>query len=148
MENVRIYDMPACKMVVSPCGMFGDGTLDSFFEWFTKLPRTMFPRDYLWFNKEKGGFSWYLIYDETITVPDEFSIIDFPGGLYAVATDIDGQDDTPARNAIKDFINKTGCFEEDTSREMLGNVITSPSASEAMGYNQMDYYTPIRVITK
>ena len=35
-------------------------------------------------------------------------------------------------------------FERDNSRFELGNIITSPLANEIMGYNQMDYYMPIK----
>jgi len=145
MECVRVYEMPACKMAVSQCGMFGDGKLEKFADWFSSLPATMFPKDYLWFDGKQNGFVWGYTCGDEITVPEDFEVIDFPGGLYAVATDIDGQDDTPARNAIKDFIEKKGCFEIDVSREMMGNIITSHSAQNAMGYNQMDYYTPIKI---
>lgn len=146
MENVRIYEIPTCKMVSSQCGMFGDGKLEQFNDWFSSLPRPMFPQDFLWYDTERGGFTWYYIYSEGMKVPDDFNIIDFPGGLYAVASDIDGQDNSQAINAIKDFIKEKGCFEEDPSRAYLGNIPTPPSACEAMGYNQMDYYIPIRII--
>lgn len=145
MENVRIYELPACKMVSSQCGMFGDGKLEKFDEWFSSLPRTMFPKDFLWYDSEAGGFVWYYIYSEDLIIPDDFTIIDFPGGLYAVATDIDGEDSADALSSIKNFIKEKGCFEEDTSRVYLGNIPTPPSAGKAMGYNQMDYYVPIKI---
>ena len=145
MENVRIFEMPPCKMAVSQSGMFGDGKLEPFCDWFSSLPVTMFPKDYLWFDKVNGGFAWYYMCDDNITVPDEFETIDFLGGLYAVSTDIDGQDNADALKAIKDFIKEKGCFEEDNSREYLGNIITSKSTREAMGYSQMDYYIPIKI---
>lgn len=145
MECVRIYEIPVCKMVTSQCGMFGDGKLERFDEWFSSLPRTMFPRDFLWYDKKRGGYVWYYMYSEGMKVPEEFNIIDFPGGLYAVATDIDGQDNSEAISAIKNFIEEKGCFEEDNSRAELGNIPTSPSASKVMRYNQMDYYVPIKI---
>ncbi len=146
MENVRVYEIPRCKMVSSQCGMFGEGKLERFNEWFSALPRTMFPKDFLWFDKTRGGFVWYYIYEEGMKLPPEFSIVDFPGGLYAVASGIDGQDSADVMQAIKAFIAEKGCFEEDASREELGNIPTPPSAAQAMGYNQMDYYTPIKII--
>lgn len=146
MENVRIYEIPTCKMVSSQCGMFGDGKLEKFDEWFSSLPRTMFPRDFLWYDSKQGGFIWYYMYSDGMNIPDDFSIIDFQGGLYAVASDIDGQDSSEVINIIKNFIKEKGCFEEDTSRTYLGNIPTPPSAFKAMGYNQMDYYVPIKII--
>jgi len=146
MENVRVYEMPPCKMAVSQCGMFGEGKLEKFSDWFGSLPKTMFPKDFLWYDSKQGGFVWYYMYDESMAVPDDFAIIDFSGGLYAVATDIDGQDNNPALSVIKDFIKEKGCFEEDNSRTYMGNIINPQSAGKAMGYNQMDYYIPIKII--
>lgn len=146
MEIVRIYEIPKCKMVSSQCGMFGDGKLEKFDEWFSKLPRTMFPKDFLWFDSNNNGFVWYYIYEEGMANLENFEVVDFPGGLYAVATDIDGKNNETALNTIKNFIAEKGCYEEDYSRAYLGNVITPPSARKAMGYSQMDYYIPIKVI--
>jgi hypothetical protein len=145
MENVRIYEIPDCKMVSSGCGMFGEGKLERFMEWFSLMPRTMFPRDFLWYDNERGGFVWYYIFSEGMEIPEEFNIIDFQGGLYATATDIDGQDNSEVIRYIKSFINEKGCFEEDTTRAYLGNIPTPPSASNAMGYSQMDYFVPIKI---
>ena len=146
MENVRIYEIPACKMISSQPGTFGDGKLERFDEWFSSLPRPMFPKDFLWFDKEQEKFLWYYIYSEGMKIPDDFKIVDFSGGLYAVASDIDGKDNTEVLNQIKDFIKQKDCFEEDTTRAYLGNVPTPPSASKAMGYNQIDYYVPIKIV--
>jgi len=145
MENVRIYEIPKCKMVSSLCGMFGEGKLEKFDEWFSSLPRTMFPKDFLFFDEEKGGLVWYYMYDEFLQIPEEFEIIDFPGGLYAVATEIDGKDSAGVIDEIKNFIKNSNCFTEDKSRYYLGNIPTPPAAEKALGYNQMDYYVPIKI---
>lgn len=143
MENVRIYEMPACKMISSGCGMFGEEKFDRFDHYFSSLPRTMFPNDFLWHDGK--GFVWFYIYSDGMHVPEEFEMVDFPGGFYAVATDIDGQDNSVAIATIKTFIEDNGCFAEDTSRAYLGNVITSPSISKVLGYAQMNYYIPIKI---
>ena len=44
---------------------------------------------------------------------------------------------------IDKFLSENG-FERDPSRSELGNVITSPLVQKVMGYEQMDYYTPIK----
>lgn len=144
METVRIYEIPPCKMVSSGPSQFGEGPLERFDEWFSALPRPLFPKDYLW-NDAEGRFVWYHIYEEGMKVPDEFSVVDFPGGLYAVATGIDNTDCSDTIQAMKNFIASKDCFEEDTSRPYLGNIPTPPSASDAMGYAQMDYYMPIKI---
>ena len=142
MQSIRIYEMPACKMVSSGTGMFGEEKFNKFEEWFSSQKRSMFPKDFLY--GEAGGFHWLYMYEEGMIVPPEFEIINFQGGLYAVATDIDQKTDTELVKAEVDkFLNENG-LERDTSRPELGNVITSPLAHEIMGYDQMDYYTPIK----
>lgn len=148
MEKVRIYEMPKCKMVASQCSMFGEGKLEKFDEWFSQFPRELFPKDFLWYDKKQNGFIWYYIYDDSMDVPNDFDIVDFDGGLYAVITGIDEKDSTEEMNIVKKFINEHDSIEEDITRVYLGNVITSPKSSKILGYEQMDYYVPIKEKTK
>ena len=146
MELVRVYEIPDCKMVSSGIGMFGEEKFDSFNEWFASLPGTVFPKDFLFWDGEwqvSGGFHWLYMYEDGMDVPKEFKIIDFKGGLYAVVTGIDQQDNKEAMKARDTFLESRG-LEIDKSRPELGNIITSPLANKALGYDQMDYYTPIK----
>lgn len=87
---------------------------------------------------------WLYMYEEGMNVPGEFEIINFQGGLYAVATDIDQKTDKELMDTeINKFLSENG-FERDPSRSELGNIFTSPLAKEIMGYEQMDYYIPIK----
>ena len=146
MEKVRVYEIPTCKMVSSKCGMFGAAALEEFSRWLENLPRGVFPNDFLWIDENRGGFVWYYMYNERLDVPGRFDIVEFPGGLYAVACDIDGEGDEHAMAAIHQFIQEKACFAQDATRRQLGNIITPPSAQKAMGYAQMDYYVPIKVV--
>ena len=142
MQNVRVYEMPNCKMVSSGIGMFGDEKFKVFDEWMSSQKRCLFPKDFLFWDV--SGFHWVYMYEEGMNVPTEFDIIDFKGGLYAVATGIDQQTDRDLmKAAIDKFLSENG-FERDVSRPELGNIITSPQAQKIMGYEQMDYYTPIK----
>ena len=146
MQTVRIYELPNCKMVSSGIGMFGEPKFDRFCEWMSKQPRGLFPKDFLFYdrNGEREGFRWLYLYENGMTVPDEFEIIDFAGGFYAMATGVDQQTDMEKMDAEVDrFIAENG-FETDESRPKLGNVITSPRTRKIMGFEQMDYYTPIK----
>ncbi len=143
MQNVRIYEMPDCKMVSSGIGMFGDENFDRFHKFFTSQKPSMFPKDFVFWDKT--GFHWLYMYEDGMNVPKEFGIIDFKGGLYAVATDIDQKTDMELmKNEVDAFLSQNG-FERDDSRLMLGNIISSPLVHKIMGYEQMDYYTPIKV---
>lgn len=147
MQPIRIYDMPPCRMVASPVGMFGEPALDAFDAWMETQPRTMFPRDFLtWDDCDKAhpGFRWYYIHEDGMTLPDGASVVDFPGGMYAVATGIDQQTDKPALDAkVAEFLLMNG-LEIDPKRNELGNIITAPAVQTVLGYEQMDYYYPVR----
>lgn len=147
MQNIRIIEISNQKMVSSGVGMFGEEKFEQFDEWFSSQPRGIFPKDFLfWDNssKEKEGLHWLYLYDEGMTVPEAFEVIDFDGGLYAVTTGIDQKTDREKMNeAVEGFLAENG-FERDLSRPELGNVITSPAAKEIMEYDQMDYYAPIK----
>ena len=147
MQGVRIYEIPDCKMVSSGIGMFGQEKFDGFLKWFETLPKGIFPEHFLFWDgvePSEGGLHWLHIYREGMQVPPEYAIIDFKGGLYAVATDIDQRTDMDAMSRAVDAFLAENNLARDTGRAELGNVITSPAAFEALGYNQMDYYTPVR----
>ncbi|MCI8442921.1 MAG: AraC family transcriptional regulator [Provencibacterium sp.] len=142
MQSVRIYEMPDCKMVSSGIGMFGEEKFERFSAWLSSQKPCLFPKDFLFF--EGTGFHWLYLYEEGMAVPEEFAIIDFPGGLYAAAADIDQKTDRGRmREEIDAFLQENG-LERDHSRAELGNIITSPAAQKILGYEQMDYYTPVK----
>jgi len=146
MQGIRIIEIPDCKMVSSGIGVFGEERFDVFFNWFTALPKTIFPKDFLFWDGDSGGFHWLYLYDEGMNTPAGYEIIDFKGGLYAIATDIDQQTDMDALDAERDVFLKANGFQVDESRPRMGNIITSPRASGILGYHQMDYYTPVESI--
>ena len=142
MQSIRIYEMPDCKMVSSGKGMFGEEKFNRFDEWLSLQKRGLFPKDFLFGGED--GFTWLNMLEDGMSVPPEFEVVDFKGGLYAVATDNDKKTDMDSMNAEVDrFLSENG-FERDDSRPQLGNIITSPLAHEIMGYEQMDYYFPIK----
>lgn len=143
-EVVRIIEIPNCKMVASKPGAFGDGNLETFDTWFSSFPEPTFPKDFLTYDHQKQGFVWLYLYDEKMIVPDLFEIIDFIGGLYIVASGIDGESDEIPKKAINDYLEKSEEFEYDDQRLQLGNVTTPKSAQEVLGYALMDYYVPIK----
>ena len=144
MQAIRIIEIPDCKMVSSGIGMFGQEHFTAFNAWFSTLPRTKDAKDFA--AEAPGGVEWLYIYENGMAVPERFDIIDFKGGLYAVNTDIDQQTDIAVMdNALHEFLQKNG-FEQDNSRRRMGNIITPPKAQEVLGYNQMDYYMPIKAI--
>ena len=135
-------------MVASPVGMFGEIALDAFNAWMETQPRSLFPRDFLtWDDSDPKhpGFRWYFMYADGMALPQGAEVVAFPGGMYAVATGIDQQTDKKAMDAdVAAFLAGNGLM-IDLDRRELGNIITSPAAKEMLGYEQMDYYYPVRV---
>lgn len=143
MQSIRIIEIPSGKAVSSGVGMFGDETFERFNDWLSSLPRPVWPRDYLF--EDSGGLHWICLWDNASLPPDAWNMIDFPGGLYAVATDIDQATDMDALNREMDIFLAGNGLMRDPSRPDLGNIISSPAVSQILGYEQMDYYTPIKV---
>ena len=147
MQSIRIIEIPDCKMVSSGVGMFGEEKFDGFAKWFSSLPPTMHPQDYLSATfDEKGEFNgmiWYYVYDG-VNAPEGYDIVDFKGGLYAVTTDIDQRTDIAAMDTEIHAFLAANNLEQDPSRPRLGHIISSPSAQKALGYSQMDYFMPVK----
>ncbi|MCL2106005.1 MAG: GyrI-like domain-containing protein [Oscillospiraceae bacterium] len=163
---VRIIELPACKMVTSGPISGEDafapgGALMRFHEWFTAFDKTradaFYPRDFMWSPSpqknsavgEQGGFEWGYAVTDAPEDTGGFDVIDFPGGLYAVAisVDADGKDHNKVYSGIQDWVKKSGCFalEETDKRRSLGNITSPPAVMDIMGYSQMDLYFPIRI---
>lgn len=141
-QGVRIIEIPKCRMVSSGTGFFGEEKFDKFNNWFSGQPASIYPKDFLYWDGK--GFCWLYFYDEGMKVPEEFEIIDFEGGFYSVATDIDQKTDVEKMNAEVDkFLDENG-FVRDNSRFELGNIVTTPALEKILGYNQMNYYSPIK----
>ena len=146
MQSVRIIEIPNCKVVSSGIGMFGDENFEKFDVFISALPSTMYAKDFLF--QDGDGLHWVYMYEDWMNVPDELDVIDFIGGIYAITTDIDQKTDIDAMDKeLHAFLQDNG-FEQDTSRPRMGNVITPPQAQEVLGYEQMDYFMPIRAKRK
>ena len=147
MQAIRIYDMPPCRMVASQPGMFGEPALDEFNAWMETMPRPMFPKDFItWDDSDPAHpcFRWYYQYEDGMTLPAGADVVDFPGGMYAVATDIDHRTDKAAMDAaVAEFLAQHGLVLDNTRRE-LGNIISSPAVSAVLCFEQMDYFYPVR----
>ena len=110
------------------------------------MPRPMFPKDFITWGTDptQPWFRWYYQYEDGMTLPAGAEIVEFPGGMYAVATDIDQQTDKDAMDtAVADFLAQHG-LERDDTRQELGNIISSPAVSAMLGFEQMDFYYPVR----
>ena len=156
---VRIIELPACKMVWSGVCPGSSETSENealrrWGEWWPTqdaLRRDRFyARDFMWFDHEAQGFAWGLALTEDLEDTGGYEVIDFPGGLYAVANYncAEGDGDVLAvYEGMKKWIEKSGCFclDDGAGRNGMYHFINTPAAAEAMGYGQYDLYVPIRV---
>ena len=153
MEGIRIVEIPKCKMVSSG-EVLEDEAGEEFFDgkfskWFGNLPIDLYPRDFLLHNPKKNSLVWYYALPEKSNIDTmDFELVDFNGGLYAAAVSIDGNDADGIRifNGIKEWVEKSSCFELDEreNHNHMFNIITSSKAKECMGYEQLEIYVPIK----
>ena len=104
--------------------------------------------DFLWFEDRKAQWIWAV--EDWVTKEDTepYELIEFEGGLYAVATSVDGDDDINDKvcGGIQKWL-KTSGFESDERpghRTMCHMVNPTDEIKEVLGYHQMDIYVPIR----
>jgi hypothetical protein len=144
--GVRIVELPACRMATSK-----GHDLDEFGRWWSALDKTrvdkFFPRDFMYYDAKAGELVWLFALPEGASA-GAYDVIDFAGGLYAVATSKDNDDADGERvlNSIKAWVKTTGAFADDESdtRPTLFHVITPNAAFEKMGYRQLDIYLPVK----
>ncbi len=152
---VRIIELPSCKMIWSgvcpgTAGTSENVPLRKFSEWwsaFDKLRKDRFyARDFMWYDGAAGGMAWGLAVADIPADTGGFEVIDFPGGLYAVANYADG-DAEGAYTSINKWVEESDCFIPDGSRNHMWHCFgcCSEPIPIIMGYNQYDFYFPILV---
>lgn len=158
MVDVRVVELPACRMVTSgtctdlEC-FAPDGLLMSFGDWWAQLDarRTdrFFPRDFMWHDEELKGLVWWYALPDDTTPPAGWKTVDFRGGLYATAAcrDQDEADGERVAAAMRRWVDTSGALEYDDTRghAELFRVITPQAAAEALGYQQLERFLPVRI---
>ncbi len=160
MVNIRIVEIPKMKAAYS--GPLTDGeTFSRFNSWFSKLHASLkhelFPRDFMWYNEQKGAQEWFyaLPYDCNENQVDGFEIVDLPAGLFAVASCLDADIDKAAdwlntRQAIIDWVTQSDRFclyenaEGKPERYPMFH-ITSPGYMIPDGISIENLYVPIQL---
>jgi hypothetical protein len=147
-EGIRILELPSARMATS-----GNRSLEEFDAWWSELDKTrkdkFFPRDFMWFDAESEKLVWYYALPPDADDPEEFDVVDFVGGLYAVAIskDEDDADGERVYAGIKKWVEDSGVFEVDENprRHSMFHVVTPDEAYKAMGFRQLDIFVPIKV---
>jgi len=94
---------------------------------------------------------WIWAVEDWVTEMDTapYELIEFEGGFYAAAMSVDGDDDISGRvyNGISRWLESSG-FELDERpghRTLCHMVNPTDEIKDALGYNQLDIYVPIKL---
>lgn len=153
--DVRVLLLPACKMVSSGYGFFGEENFDRFDRWFSAMKKVTdweMPQDFAWFDPEKGAMVWWFVKPNYDVNTQDFEIVDFDGGMYAAAVSRDGDDEDGNRvhAGIKRWIEESGTLELDErpGHYTMFHVITDNFVKEALGFHQLEILVPVKKIEK
>lgn len=106
--------------------------------------------DFLWFEEDMRAV-WIWAVEEWVTKEDvmPYELIMFEGGLYAAAMSIDGDDDMGGRvySGILKWLENSGFeLDERQGRRTMGHMVNpTDEIRNALGYDQMDLYVPIKI---
>lgn len=106
--------------------------------------------DFLWFEENMQAV-WIWAVEEWVTPEDTspYELIEFEGGLYAAAMSIDGDDDMGGRvySGIIKWLEDSGFeLDERPGHRTMGHMVNPTSEiKNALGYDQMDIYVPIKI---
>lgn len=100
-------------------------------------------------KRRDGKFEYIMAIKDNITEADAspYEVIEFEGGLYALAVSIDG--DYESINKVEEkifrWIEKTN-FEHDDSRDVMGHMTyLDDEIKKGLGYEQLQRYVPIKL---
>ena len=152
--EVRVVEIPRCRMVSS--GYFNDlgEVLGSFDIWFSKCDKmrkgiSFSPLDFMFFEADGRGM-WLYAVEDWVTEKDTngYEIIEFEGGLYANAVSIDGDDDIGGRvyMGIKEWIDNSGFeLDEREGHRTMCHMIVGEKMNRGLGYKQLDIFVPVKL---
>jgi len=105
--------------------------------------------DFLWF--ESDGAEWIWAVEDGVTEADTapYPLITFEGGLYAEAMSVDGDDDIGGRvyhGILKWLEGSRFELDDRPGHRVLCHMLNpSPTLADALGYQQLDIYVPIKI---
>lgn len=99
--------------------------------------------------EKDGKVEWIWALKDEVTGDDTapYDVIEYPGGLYAVAVSMDGDGEShdKVRSKTEKWLEKTN-FVMDRDRGMMGHMIyVDDEIKEGLGYHQMNLYAPIKL---
>lgn len=97
----------------------------------------------------EGKMEWIWRVKENISPKDviPYKIKMHPGGLYAAAVSIDGDEESGSKvmKKIEKWLEKTNFIIDDTRTSAVHMIYADEEIRKGLGYDQMNYYVPIRL---
>ncbi|WP_438432944.1 MerR family transcriptional regulator [Gorillibacterium sp. sgz500922] len=146
LPDIRIISLPSLRMARS-----GSRGLEAFDKWFSpiRVPQSLFPRDFMWFNPALNDFEWLFAIPEGMTDTNGFEVFDFPGGLYAAAVAFDDDDINRVNRLVHRWVDESGVYAASTlendefERYDMGHIIGAMHFADGTVKEQMDLFIPI-----
>ena len=103
--------------------------------------------DFLCENNGNPEWIWRIKDEITETDAAPYEIIEHPGGLYAVAVSIDGDDESGNKvlQKIEKWIEKTNFVIDDSRTTSVHMIYADDEIRKGLGYHQLNFYAPIRL---
>lgn len=103
--------------------------------------------DFLWEVNENLEWIWRI--KDNITEADvaPYEIIEHPGGLYAAAVSIDGDDESSSKvlHKIEKWIEKTNFVIDKRSPTLVHMIYVDDEIRKGLGYHQLNFYAPVKL---
>lgn len=103
--------------------------------------------DFLCGRDDKAEWIWAIRDEVTEADIYPYKMIEFQGGLYAVAVSVDGdgESNNRVRSKVEKWLENTN-FVIDSDRDLMGHMIyEDDEIKEGLGYHQMNLYAPVRL---
>ena len=157
LNGLRIIEIPDFRAVSSGSQpfdkLFGEGEFDKWMNANDHLRRDCFyaDADFMW-HEQDGYATWIWAVKDNVTAADcaPYELIEFKGGMYAVATadENDGADLSEVYNGMTKWIENSGVFEMDgPPRYGMGHMV-GVGLTKALGWAQQEIFLPIKHKTK
>lgn len=151
--DVTIVRIPAFRAVTSGAMSFDEifGEFQSWQEAHNEFykPIIFDAPDFL--SEKNGQMEWVWRIKDEVTEADTapYKIVEHPGGLYAAAVSIDGDDESGSQvmRKIEAWIEKTHFVIDDSRSAAAHMIYVDEEIKKGLGYHQMNFYTPIKLRT-
>ena len=96
-----------------------------------------------------GNLEWIWRIKDEITEADAapYEIIEHPGGLYAVAVSVDGDDESGNKvlHKIEKWVEKTNFVIDKSRATSVHMIFVDDEIKEGLGYHQLNFYAPVKL---